>query len=100
MAAPPSRVAVRPIPVRTVLTIIGVGLATIAALELLLQLRHIVLWVAIAAVVAVALAPVVSRVQRLLHLPRAAATLLVFVVVAGLLVGAAYTFFRPLVAEV
>ena len=100
MAAPPSRVPVRPVPVRTVLTIIGVGLATIAALELLLQLRHIVLWVAIAAVVAVALAPVVSRVQRLLHLPRAAATLLVFVVVAGLLVGAAYTFFRPLVAEV
>lgn len=100
MASPPSRVPVRPVPVWTALTIIGVGLATIAGLELLLQLRHIVLWVAIAAVIAVALAPIVSRVERFLHLPRAAATLLVFVVVAALLVGAAYVFFRPLVAEV
>ncbi|HEX9530557.1 MAG TPA: AI-2E family transporter [Acidimicrobiales bacterium] len=99
MAAPASQVPARTVPVRTALTVIAVGLATVGALEMLLQLRHIVLWVAIAAVLAVGLAPPVTRVQRWLHLPRAAATLLVFVVVSALAFGAAYVFFRPLVAE-
>lgn len=90
----------RAVPVRTVLTIMAVALVTLAGLELLLQLRHIVLWVAIAGVLAVALGPLVTRVERLLHIPRAAATLLVFVAVGGLLGSAGYVFFRPLVTQV
>src|SRR5262245_4988786 len=66
------------VPVRQVLGIIGLVLAAAAAVELVIKLERIISWLAIAGFFAVVLTGPVNFLQRRLHLPRAVAALVVF----------------------
>jgi predicted PurR-regulated permease PerM len=93
-AAPPERV-----PIRTILTTIGLLLATVVALYVLMQIRQILTWIIVAAFFAVALAPVVGWFERHLRGHRSVATLVVFVLVAIALLGLGAVFIVPLATE-
>ncbi len=88
------------VPVRTILTTIGLVLATIALIYAVIQIRQVLTWIVIAAFFAVALAPLVGFLER--HLPgrhRALATLLVFLLVLLVLIGIGALFAVPLATE-
>jgi len=91
----------RPVPVRTILTVIGLVLATALLLYLVIQTRRVLTWLVVAAFFAVALAPLVGWVQRRLlgGQRRALATFLVFLVVFLVLAGLITAFAVPLVNE-
>src|SRR3954451_16169645 len=89
------------VPVRTILTVIGLGLATALLIYLVLQTRQVLTWIVVGAFLAVALSPVVGWVQRRLlgGRRRALATFLVFLVVFLVLTGLITAFVVPLVNE-
>jgi predicted PurR-regulated permease PerM len=88
------------VPIRTILTTIGLVLATAAALYVLVQIRQILTWIIVAAFFAVALAPVVGWLERrAFGQRRALATLVVFLLVVVLLAGLAAVFVVPLATE-
>ncbi|MER6693385.1 AI-2E family transporter [Streptomyces minutiscleroticus] len=90
----------RPVPVRAVLTVIGLVLATYIAWHLVVETRRVLVWTVIALFFAVALHPAVGKVERWVpRCRRAVATLLVFAV-ATVAVGALVALFvTPLVQE-
>ncbi|MEV0724258.1 AI-2E family transporter [Micromonospora purpureochromogenes] len=63
---------------RQALIVIGLVLATLVGLAMVWETRRVLIWVVVAALFAVALNPLVDRVQRRFVRRRAAATLLVF----------------------
>ena len=89
------------VPVRTILATIGLVLATAVTLYLIVQTRRVLIWMVIAAFLAVAIYPLAARVQqRLLGGRRPAlATFLVFLVVLLALVGLLTAFVVPLVRQ-
>src|SRR4051812_19310496 len=89
------------VPVRTILTVIGLGLATALLIYLVLQTRQVLTWIVVGAFFAVALSPLVGWVQRRLlgGRRRALATFLVFLVVFLVLAGLITAFVVPLVNE-
>jgi predicted PurR-regulated permease PerM len=89
------------ITVRTLLTAIGLVLATLVAVLVVARVERILVWILIAAFFAVALNPVVNLVQRrvLGGRRRALATLLVFLAVILALLGVAALFAVPLSRE-
>jgi predicted PurR-regulated permease PerM len=87
------------VPVRTIATTIGMVLATAAILLLGWQVRRVLTWIVVAALLAVVLGPVVDLVERRLHLRRSLATLLVFLLVVLAFAGILAAFIRPLVKE-
>ena len=91
----------RPVPVRTILTTIGLVLATALLIYVVLQIRQVLTWIVVGAFFAVALYPVVGWVQRRLlgGRRRALATFLVFLVVFILLAALIAAFAVPLVNE-
>jgi len=89
----------RPVPVRTILAVIGLVLATAVALWLFVRLARIESILVVAAFFAVVLNPVVELVQRFLHLRRGFAVAIVFIVVFGLLGAMLYAFISPLVHQ-
>ena len=89
----------RPVPVRTILAVIGLVLATAVALWLFVRLARIESILVVAAFFAIVLNPVVELVQRLLHLRRGFAVAIVFIVVFGLLGAMLYAFISPLVHQ-
>jgi predicted PurR-regulated permease PerM len=94
--APSTAAAARAaVPVRLVLSIIGLVLAAIGGLLLLWSVRRILALVLIAAFFAVVLNPAVNRVQRL-GIKRGLATLIVFLAGVGLFGGMTYAFVRPI----
>lgn len=97
---PASRSSER-VPVRTILTVIGLVLATAAVLWILHTAERVVVWIIIAAFFAVALAPAVALVQRRLFdgKRRSLATLLVFVLLIIVLLGVIAVFAVPLATE-
>jgi predicted PurR-regulated permease PerM len=89
-----------PVPLRAILTTIGLVLATLAALYLIMQIRQILTWIIIAAFFAVALSPAVGWFQKhVFGRHRALATLVVFLLVVLVLTGLASLFIVPLVNE-
>ena len=89
-----------PVPIRTILTTIGLVVATAAALYVLLQLRQVITWIIIAAFFAVALAPAVGWLERrVFGQRRALATLVLFLLVVVVLIALAAAFILPLAAE-
>src|SRR3954447_14699752 len=54
----------RPVPVRTILAVIGLVLATALLLYLVIETRRVLTWIVIGAFFAVALAPLTGWVQR------------------------------------
>jgi predicted PurR-regulated permease PerM len=89
------------VPVRTILATIGLVLATAVTLYLIIQTRRVLIWMVIAAFLAVAIYPLAAWVQqRLLGGRRPAlATFLVFLVVLLALVGILTAFVVPLVRQ-
>jgi predicted PurR-regulated permease PerM len=82
---------------RTILRVVGVLLAVVLVLWLVWVSRSVLTWVAIAAFLAVAINPLVNLLQARLRLRRAPAILIVYVLVAGVLTGAALLFVPPLI---
>ena len=89
----------RPVPVRTILAVIGLVLATAVALWLFVRLARIESILVVAAFFAVVLNPVVELVQRLLHVRRGFAVAIVFILVFGLLGAMLYAFISPIVHQ-
>ena len=88
------------VPVRTIMTTIGLVLATVLLVLLIVQVRRVLVWIVIALFFAVALWPAVGWVQR--HVPprrRSVATLLVFLVSILAVTGLVALFVAPLVHE-
>jgi predicted PurR-regulated permease PerM len=86
------------IAVRTMLTAIGLVLATLALVLIVARVERVLVWIVIAVFFAVALNPVVNVVQRRLlgGRRRSVATLLVFLAVVLVLIGIAALFAVPL----
>jgi len=87
--------------VRTILTTIGLLLATALVLYVVLQTLQVITWIVVAAFFAVALYPVVGWVERKLlgGKRRSLATLIVFVVILLLLAAIGTVFVVPLAQE-
>ncbi len=93
-SAPP-----RPVPWRTILASIGCVLATLVAIVLVQHLSRILMWIVIAAFFAVVLSPPVNFLERRVRMPRALATVLVFLTGLVLLAAMLYTFITPIVDQ-
>jgi predicted PurR-regulated permease PerM len=87
------------VPIRTIATTIGMVLATAVILLLLWEVRRILTWIVVAALLAIILGPVTGLVERRLHLRRTLATLIVFLVGFLLFAGVLTAFVRPLAVE-
>src|SRR4029450_12848940 len=75
------------VPVRTIAATIGMVLLTAAVLLLGWEVRRVLTWIVVAALLAIILGPLVDITERRLHLRRALATLLVFLVAMVALAG-------------
>src|SRR4029079_7474599 len=89
-----------PVPVRTIAVTIGMVLATLIALYIVRALARIEALLLIAAFLATGMTPAVDLFQRRLHLRKALATLLVYIILFSATVGMLYLFIHPLVDEV
>jgi predicted PurR-regulated permease PerM len=88
------------VPVRTILTAIGLVLATMVAVLLVVRVERILVWLLVAGFFAVTLYPVVDLVERrMTRCRRSLATLLVFLVVFLVLAGLLTAFVVPLARE-
>ncbi|WP_328346131.1 AI-2E family transporter [Micromonospora sp. NBC_00421] len=84
---------------RRALIVIGLVLAVVVGLGLLWSTRRVLSWILLAAFLAVAVKPLVDRVERRLVRHRALATLLVFLAVFGLLTAVGAVILVPLLDE-
>jgi predicted PurR-regulated permease PerM len=87
------------VPARAIAVTIGMVLATAAILLLGWEVRRVLTWIMVAALLSVVLGPVVDLAEQRLRLRRALATLLVFMVFLIALVGVVTVFIRPLATE-
>ena len=87
------------VPVRTIAATIAMVLLTAAVLLLGWEVRRVLTWIVVAALLAIILGPLVDITERRLHLRRALATLLVFLVAIVALAGILTMFIRPLASE-
>jgi predicted PurR-regulated permease PerM len=100
MHAQPQRVPTRErVPARTIAVTIGMILVTAAILLLGWEVRRVLTWIIVAALLSVVLGPVVDLAERRLRLRRALATLLVFLLFLVALAGIVTVFIRPLATE-
>ena len=90
-----------PVPVRTILTVIGLVLVTALVLYVAWAAQRVLIWIVIAAFFAVALYPLVGWVERrvLRGRLRSLATLLVFLLIFLALAGIVAVFVLPLARE-
>jgi predicted PurR-regulated permease PerM len=89
----------QPVPVRTMLTAIGLVVATYLTLRAIVVLAHIETLLVVAAFFAIVLTPVVDIVKRRFHVSRGLSTAIVFVVGIAMVSGLLYSFIRPLVDQ-
>jgi predicted PurR-regulated permease PerM len=89
----------RPVPVRTIVTTIGLVLATLAGIVVLQRLTHVIALLLVAAFFAVILSPPVAFLETKLHVRRGIAALLVLLLGLGLFSGMIYAFVRPIVDQ-
>jgi len=87
------------VPVRTMLTAIGLVVATYLTLRAIVVLAHIETLLVVAAFFAIVLTPAVDIAHRKLHISRGLSTALVFIVGLALLAAMLYAFIRPLVDQ-
>jgi predicted PurR-regulated permease PerM len=74
-------------------------LLTVVVLLLVWEVRRVLTWIVVAALLAIILGPLVDIAERRLHLRRALATLLVFLFAVVALAGMLIVFIRPLASE-
>jgi predicted PurR-regulated permease PerM len=84
---------------RTILRILGIAIAVAVLLELLWISRHVVAWFLIAVFLALALDPLVSSIERRLHVGRSLAIGLSYLLVVLVIVGVGATFVPKLIDE-
>jgi predicted PurR-regulated permease PerM len=89
----------QPVPVRTILTTIGLVLATAVAVLFVMKVERILIWLIVSLFLATALWPLVDIAERRLHLPRSMAVLTVFVVGGAVLAGIIALLVVPLVTQ-
>ena len=89
----------RPVPVRTIMAVIGLVLLTVVGVWLFVRLARIEAILVVAAFFAVVLNPVVELTQRRLHVRRGLAVAIVFITIIALLAGLLYAFITPLVDQ-
>jgi predicted PurR-regulated permease PerM len=87
------------VPTRVIAVTIGMVLATAAILLLGWEVRRVLTWIVVAALLSVVLGPVVDLAEHRLRLRRALATLLVFLLFLIALAGIVTVFIRPLATE-
>jgi predicted PurR-regulated permease PerM len=87
------------VPIRTIAATIAMVLLTAVVLLLGWEVRRVLTWIVVAALLAIVLGPLVDLTERRLHLRRALATLLVFLVAMVALAGILTMFIRPLASE-
>src|SRR5579884_2340716 len=100
VASMASDVRHRPVPIRTMLAVVGSVMLTIVVIEVLLRLRQIVIWTAVSALFAIVLHPPVDMLVKRLKMARALAALLVFLAGTAVVFGCVYAFVRPLADQV
>ncbi|MDQ1402299.1 MAG: hypothetical protein QOG03_615 [Actinomycetota bacterium] len=88
-----------PVPWRTIWATIGSVVVTYLVWKIVGHVSRVLTWIVVALFFAVILGPVVDFLQRKLHLRRAVATLLVFIVGLAALSAMIYAFVRPLVDQ-
>jgi predicted PurR-regulated permease PerM len=90
----------RPVPIRTMLAVVGSVLITVVVVEALLKLHQVVVWTLVSVFFATVLHPPVDALVRHLKLGRALAAIMVFLASTGLVAGLGYAFVRPLADQV
>ncbi|CAN5540877.1 AI-2E family transporter [soil metagenome] len=88
------------VPWRTILATLAVVVAAYVGFLALRELSRVIAWLVVAGFCAIVLTPAVDAVERRLHLRRALATSIVFVLGLVLIVGILYSFIRPVVDQV
>ncbi|MBA2625066.1 MAG: AI-2E family transporter [Acidimicrobiia bacterium] len=88
------------VPWRTILATLAVVVAAYVGFLALRELSRVIAWLVVAGFFAIVLTPAVDAVERRLHLRRALATSIVFVLGLVLIVGILYSFIRPVVDQV
>ena len=86
----------QPVPWRTIWAVIGSVIVAYLGYEVLVEVKRVLILLAVALFFAVVLAPAVDFLQRRVHVRRGIATGLVVLIGLGLLVGMLYSFIRPL----
>ncbi len=99
MTAPVAPASHRPVPWRTILATIGAVLATVLAILVVREISRILVWIVIAAFLAVVLSPPVNFLQHRLGFPRSLATVVVFLFGLAMLAALLYAFIRPVVDQ-
>ena len=87
------------VPVATIITTIGLVLATAAMLAVLSRTSRIITWILVAAFFAVVLTPPVNFLRRRFHMRPALAASVVFLLGLATIGGLAYLFIRPLAEQ-
>lgn len=95
---PPARR--RPVPIRTMLAIVGSVLVTLVGVEVLIKLQQVVIWALLSIFFAIVLHPPVTFLVHTFKLRRAVAALMVFLTVTALIAASGYQFVRPLVDQI
>ena len=93
------RPIVADVPVRTIVTVIALVLASVATLWLASKVTRIISWLVVSMFFAIVLMPLVDRLHHRLRLPRALATTLVFFGGIAVMVALLYSFIRPIVDQ-
>jgi predicted PurR-regulated permease PerM len=96
---PPARLPRPPVPVRTIVTAIGLVLAALVMVRLVTRLHRMISWFAVAAVFAVVLSPLVDMIQRRWRVRRGVAVLFVVLTVMGLIAGLVALFVTPVATQ-
>lgn len=87
------------VPVATIITTIGLVLATLLMLTILSRTSRIIMWILVAAFFAVVLTPPVNVLKHRFHFRPALAVSLVFILGLAAIGGLAYLFIRPLAEQ-
>jgi len=85
---------------KTILRILGIVLVVAVSLEVIWISRHVIAWILIALFLALALDPLVGSIQRRMHVNRASAIGIAYIVVLAIVVAIGATFVPKLVDEV
>ena len=85
---------------RTILRILGIVLLVAVSLEVIWISRHVIAWILIALFLALALDPLVNSIERRMHVNRASAIAISYVLVLAIVIAVGATFVPKLIDEV
>lgn len=98
--APVPAASGHPVPIRTMLAVVGSVVVTVIGVEILIRLHQVVVWTLVACFLAAVLHPPVTFLVRRLRVRRSLAALMVFLFGTALFAGLGYAFVKPLADQV